>query len=167
MRGGAAALLAVAALAVAGCGGNAEDDYAAGWDTVCGDVRDAYRSFRTDVVSAAKSAPDAGDAAAGRTLPAAAVSGELGRPVRKLDRALAKPFADARALEPPARWSAWHRSALRGLDRQRAVVDDAARRVQAGDADAFSALSLGGFGPAAVSAPADLRDRTPVCTALN
>lgn len=161
-------LLAVAGigLGLSGCGSTPEDDYAAGWDDVCSDVSAAYRQFRTDLVSAARSAPDRGDAAAAHPLSPADAAAVLARPARKLQRALRPSFRAAHKLDAPARWSAWNRTAVQRLDAQSTVVTSGLRQVEAGDANALSSLSLGGFGPAADDAPAELRDHTPACTGL-
>lgn len=153
--------------AVVGCGSETPDErYAAGWDAVCGDVRRSLQQFRTDLVTAARSAPDAGDAAARRPLDTVAAAAVLERPARKLERSLRAPLRTVRDLEPPERWRAWHGEAAERFAAQVAVVDSGVERVAGGDAEALPSLAIGGFGPASVTAPQELRDLTPTCVAL-
>lgn len=153
--------------AVAGCGSEAPDErYAAGWDTVCGDVRRSLQQFRTELVTAARAAPDAGDDAAQSPLGPAAAAAVLERPARRLERSLRKPLRAARDLDPPEQWRSWHGEAVRRFATQVAVVGAGVDRVAAGDAEALPALAIGGFGPASVTAPQDLRDQTPTCVDL-
>lgn len=153
--------------AVAGCGSEAPDErYAAGWDTVCGDVRRSLQQFRTELVTAARSAPDAGDDAAQRPLGTAAAAAVLERPARRLERSLRAPLRTARDLDPPAQWRTWHREAVQRFATQIAVVGAGVDRVATGDAEALPSLAIGGFGPAAVTAPQELRDQTPTCVEL-
>jgi hypothetical protein len=166
VRLGAVALLAAAGLGLSGCGSSASDDYAAGWNGICRDVGGAYKTFRSDVSTAAGQSPDAGDATVSAGLSRTAVAADLAKPTRKLERALQAPLARAAALHPPAEWSAWHAGAVRALAAQDRVITAGGQRLQAGDPDAIDAIALGGIGPASVSAPAALRDLTPDCTAL-
>lgn len=153
--------------AITGCGSEAPDErYAAGWDTVCGDVRHALQQFRTELVTAARSAPDAGDDAARRPMDDAAAAAVLERPAERLERALRAPLQTARELDPPAPLRTWHGEAVERFAAQVAVVDAGVDRVAAGDAEALPALAIGGFGPASVSAPQELRDQTPTCVEL-
>lgn len=154
-------------VAVAGCGSEAPDErYAAGWDTVCGDVRQALQQFRTELVTAARAAPDAGDDAAGRPLGAAATAAVLQRPARRLERSLRGTLRTTRDLDPPEQWRAWHAGAIERFSTQVDVVAAGVGRVSAGDAEALPALAIGGFGPASVTAPQELRDQTPTCVEL-
>lgn len=153
--------------AAAGCGSEAPDErYAAGWDAVCGDVRRSLQQFRTELVTAARAAPDAGDDAAQQPLGATAAAAVLDRPARKLERSLRAPLRAARALDPPEQWRSWHAGAVERFATQVDVVTAGVRRVSAGDAEALSALAIGGFGPASVTAPQALRDQTPTCVQL-
>lgn len=153
--------------AAAGCGSDGPDErYAAGWDTVCGDVRRGLQQFRTELVTAARSAPDAGDDAAQRPLAAGAAAALLERPARRLERSLRAPLRTVRELDPPDRWRSWHAGAVERFATQVDVVAAGVRRVSAGDAEALSALAIGGFGPASVTAPQELRDLTPTCAEL-
>lgn len=155
------------AVAATGCGSEPADErYAAGWDTVCGDVRRALQQFRTELVTAARSAPDAGDEAAQRPSSAAAAAAVLERPARKLVRSLRAPLRSARDLDPPEQWRSWHAGAVERFSRQVDVVAAGVRRVSAGDAEALPALAIGGFGPASVTAPQELRDQAPTCVEL-
>lgn len=158
------ALGLVAALGAVGCGADPDQEYADGWNGVCRDVASAMSGFRTDVSSAATTSPDAGDAAVASGLRSAAVVDDLAVPARKLARALRAPLRDAEALDPPARWRAWHATATRDLAARERTVADGVRRLQTGDAEALPLLALGGVGPASTRAPAALRDRTPDCT---
>lgn len=159
--------LCVTALGVTACGSEPpEDRYAADWDAICGDVKGALQEFRTGLVTAARAAPDAGDDAAHEPLDAAAASALLQRPAGRLGRALDAPLRRARELEPPERWRRWHEQAVERFATQVAVVDAGVRRVADGDAEQLASLAIGGFGPASLQAPPDLRDRTPICVGL-
>ncbi len=162
-----AALLCVVVLGVAGCGSaSPEEQYAEGWDAVCADVKRSLQQFRTELVTGARSAPDAGDDAAQQPLAAPESEAVLDRPAQRLHRGLREPLRTARALEPPPRWSAWHAGAIERFATQVDVVTTGVRRVSSGDAEALASLAIGGFGPASVRAPQDLRDQTPTCVGL-
>lgn len=166
LRRGTTVLTLAAVLAVGGCGGgDVGDDYARGWDGICGNVSDAYRTFRSDASAAATRSQDPGNAAVAGGLSAPAVAADLAPAARKLQRTLREPLREAAKLQPPERWTAWNTRALRQVRRQERVLADGVRRLQTGDGDALATLALGGIGPAAIDAPTDLRDRTPACTA--
>ncbi len=157
----------VVTLAASGCGSDApEDRYAADWDAICGDVQRITQQFRTDLVTAARATPDAGDAAARDPLAAVYAAAVLDRPARRLQRALRGPLRDARRLEAPDRWRTWNDDAVARFATQLEVATIGTQRLIVGDAEALPSVALGGFGPAAVSAPQELRDRTPVCVSL-
>ncbi|WP_320671264.1 hypothetical protein [Patulibacter defluvii] len=160
------ALVTAAALAVTGCGGDDGDQYATAWNDTCREVSDAYRSFQTAVATAADTSPDRGDAAARSPVPAAAVAADLRKPAQELGAALEKPLGRIRDTDPPQRYAAWHRQAVRRLDAQLRVLDDGVDRLARGDGDALAQLALGGVGPAAADAPTGLRDETPDCTSM-
>lgn len=166
-RRGLTVVLCVAGLGVAGCGSAPPDErYAEGWDAVCQDVRGGLQQFRTDLVTAARAAPDAGEDAAEQSVPAADAADVLERPAQRLERSLRAPLEAARELEPPERWRTWHAGAVERFATQVDVVRAGVQRVSAGDAEALSALAIGGFGPASIAAPQKLRDQTPTCVAL-
>lgn len=159
--------LCVAVLGLAGCGSTPpEERYAAGWDVVCQDVKGALQEFRTELVTAARTAPDAGEDAAQQPLGRPEAAAVLERPAQRLERNLGAPLKAATELEPPARWRAWHDGAVDRFTTQVDVVASGARHVAAGDAEALPALAIGGFGPAAITAPQELRDQTPTCVGL-
>ncbi|MFA4930001.1 MAG: hypothetical protein WC558_15905, partial [Patulibacter sp.] len=75
--------LCVAVLSLAGCGSTPPDErYAAGWDAVCQDVKGALQEFRTELVTAARTAPDAGEGAAQQPLARAEAAAVLERPAQ-------------------------------------------------------------------------------------
>ena len=164
-RGGLVLLLA-AALGAAGCGTDAREDYAAGWDAICSDVGQATATFRADVSSAATTSADAGDATVAAGLRPAAVAADLATPARKLDRALRGTVTAARELQATSEWAAWHAGAVRTLAVRVRAVDAAVAALQDGDPDDLADTAIGSVGPADVRAPAGLRDRTPECTVL-
>lgn len=162
----AVALAAAAVGGLAACGTDERTAYADGWDGICGDVGGAASTFRTAVSSASTDSPDPGDAAVAAGPVAGQVTADLRKPAAAYAKALGALRDEAAALDPPDRWAAWHAGELRELDVRLRIVGDGVTRLGRGDADALPLLAVGSIGPSSVRAPADLRDRTPECTAL-
>lgn len=160
----------LAAVACAGglgaCGSDPETTYAEGWDDVCRGIGAAVSDFRTAVSSAATVSPDPGDEQVARGPAATAVINDLAAPAEALQEDLAAQVGEARVLQPPERWVAWHGREMRELDVRLRSVRSGVQRLRRGDPDALPLLAVGSIGPAAVRAPAALRDRTPECTTL-
>ena len=162
--GGAAAagLVVVLLLALVLRGGDDADDdaaqYAAAWQDACAALRDdaarTAAAIRTRTAAAAGRSPEALQAAA------AAVAGPY------LDRT-AGHLRDVASARPPQAWRRYHDGVAPTLRAAQARATATAARVRRGDVAALSALDLGSLTGAAASAPADLRRRTPACTAAD
>jgi hypothetical protein len=156
----ATAVVVVLVLVLALGGGDEGDDvaaeYAAAWQDACAALRgDAVRTaaaIRSRTAAAAGRSPDALRAAA------AGVAGPY------LDRT-AGHLRDVASARPPREWRRYHDAVAPTLRAAQARATATAARVRRGDVAALSALDLGGLTGAASSAPADLRRRTPACTA--
>jgi hypothetical protein len=162
LGGAAAAALVVVLLLVVLVRGGGDDgdgavaEYAATWQDACAALRDdaarTAASIRTRTAAASGRSPEALQAAA------AAVAGPY------LDRT-AGHLRDVAAARPPQEWRRYHDGVAPTLRAAQARATATAVRVRRGDVAALSALDLGSLTGAAASAPADLRRRTPACTA--
>jgi hypothetical protein len=156
----AAAVVVLLVLVLATGGGDDRDDgaatYAAAWQDACAALRDD--ATRTAAAIRARTAEAAGRSPEALRAAAARVAGPY------LDRT-AGHLRDVAAARPPRGWRRYHDAVAPTLRAAQARATGTAARVRRGDVAALSALDLGDLTGAAASAPADLRRRTPACTA--
>lgn len=162
LGGAVVAVLVAVVLVVALAGGGGDDGedaaarYAAAW-------QDACAALRADAARTATAIRERTAAATGRS-PEALRSAAAGVAGPYLDRT-AGHLRDVASARPPAEWRRYHDAVAPALRAAQARATATAARVRRGDVAALAALDLGGLSGAAASAPADLRRRTPACTA--